>query len=410
MKRIVVFAYIILSIALSLILFLYAKSNLSLFEYRDGTLRIADFAYYAIVVREFWVGTIGSPYSFADALSALRLSISPEVQAVMPLAVSPQFMVLFAPFALLSRADLVVAYSLWGGMSLGLFIEAVCITYQLESRRKYVLLAAVICFGSFAFIYSLVTGQTAILGVGLLVALTLQDKRLTWSVRGVLAAILTIKIPYGVMAGFWLIGQRQLKESVLALLIIVLLFAVFAFQMDGSWLRDYADSFAIFSAAEIPPMLQEAFVFEKMNILRSVLSSYLSLFTALKITTTLLMLCLAAAFFAALKRRSLLALNLGLSGWLLFSPYLGMYEDLFLLVPVLVVFTRSSSSRSLPLAVTMLAALFIALNQGVLYENLSREICFVAKVICCGCSVAPFIGSTSHNTLIPRAAERTAGE
>lgn len=77
-----------------------------------------------------------------------------------------------------------------------------------------------------------------------------------------------------------------------------------------------------------------------------------------------------------------------------------MYEDLFL-VMLAVMFVTHPTKCKRPLIVTLcVVTLCVALNQGVLYPVIGREICFLSKLIFFVMATAQWLGSNTQITSV----------
>ena len=139
------------------------------------------------------------------------------------------------------------------------------------------------------------------------------------------------------------------------------------------WISDYKESLSLFFSDVKPPWLAPGFVAENMIIFSGAFGPILGPGPAAAISKLFLAASAAAASFLAIsifvsKRQaegSLFPFFLLISGYLLFTPYMGHYEDLLLLAPFAAAVTRWPRQMARPAGLIFVAAaLFIVLNRG----------------------------------------------
>lgn len=358
-----------------------ALGSEGLFKLSAGKLQILDFAYHWAIVRGFWWHDTGGISSAGALIAALTPLLGAPPPAVMPNPMSPTIVMVWLPLALLPIAWLREAYLLWLSFSIALCAAAFAMTFGLKCRRRQRFLAVIAVFFvavSPVFANGVILGQTTacVLGVLLLIVKGIHraekiSLRSDLLLAGALS-ILSVKLPY-LLIGVGLLGifhrWRAIFYGVALIILLVLIASVWA---DPGWLGEYvlvmqSYSRRDFSAGGFVWGDYGATTPTVTTMLRPVVSSqmlgFFSFGAAVGAAVVVAKLVLRPQ---PLDRGDVLLVGvITLVGtYLLFAPYLGSYEDLLLLLPVVVLYLVAGDPR---VRLLQNAALVVAL--GSLYSD-----------------------------------------
>lgn len=100
----------------------------------DGGFRVADFLFETRFTWAYWTGEIGSPYVPAEQARVLA-ELGSGGDVAVPFAMSPVSLVLLAPFAWLAEVDFVASYSAWVAVSFGALLLGLMAVYARLPRE-----------------------------------------------------------------------------------------------------------------------------------------------------------------------------------------------------------------------------------------------------------------------------------
>ena len=297
----------------------------------------------------------------------------------MPLGVTPLALLLWYPFAFFAQESLSVANTLWVSFSCAVFAFSaleLCVWF-LEKRRSafsffFVLLCVVLC--SHTLLSAVLLGQTSLLGLGALLLLFLEEQRaseegreLQLSLVLILFFALALKPTYLLLAAGFLFcfGYFRALGLSLSFLFVLLLFLLPRFGMRGGF--DYLHSLAVYTQA-IPIYYQDSIVPHTMNIFRTAFAPLLGEVVAARLSSLFFSLGVFGVFclrlFSQQSPRFLVLLLFFI--FLVFAPYLGAYEELFVL-GAFVLFLADERTPNLSLRTACYPlALILLLNHNLL--------------------------------------------
>ncbi len=300
---------------------------------------ILDFASHFNFARDFWAGERPqdvSAYSVANHLRITDEWAGAPMERALPFGYSPTMLLLLAPLVLFSHAAALAILNAMGVMA------AWWQTRPKRFRAGYGLLAFFTPLGMACFLL----GQTAILtGAGLLY---LFERSRSCSGRMVsretiLAATvlwaLTAKPPLALTAGAVLLGLRQWRPVLLAVVFTGVAAAALQPLMGPGWVDDYLQMLRTYNLVESDPAYAFAFAPHHMANLRGLLNTDFHVADDVASRVSLLVWMAALGVVAVAGRRLRLGRgglwSLGVLLYLLFCPHVSSMEVLqvCLLVP-----------------------------------------------------------------------------
>ncbi|MCB0340196.1 MAG: hypothetical protein KDD53_11360, partial [Bdellovibrionales bacterium] len=328
------------------------KDKINLVSTSNNQVVIQDFAYHIVVFRHFWNDKIADPYDHNSQIQALQEVTSSNIQAAMPIGVSPTALLVWYPFVRIANIDLMLAYSLWLGFSLTIFFTAFFNTVNgmssvAQSSKKRILatiLAITVLSDTFFSAVSL--GQTSILACGcfltILGALFVTDKE-NHSISTIISTVLlSLKPSYLAIALSCLILTRRWRTLFHVAIALSILIGGSFFLLPDGWATNYNENLSVYFSADPPSIYKNSIVRNLSNTLVGVFSlsnfSNVAMHVARVIyLTSIPLILIAHAKFkknetnGAKKSGPLFSsIVLVFLCSLIFAPYLGQYEDLLL--------------------------------------------------------------------------------
>lgn len=404
------------------VLFLFFNSyirnpdNVRIIDFRDGYVVITDIAYHFVLGKALWIDGLSTIYRFETQIWILSEFFNRNFNFAMPVGVTPMAFLLWLPFIVLYfLTDLTVGIAAWTACSLLTFMYATLSLLQLSfprSRRSrfFLLFLVLITCCSFTAVSALLLGQTSVIATGALMLLChellLQESR----GRGprpipllIYFMILALKPPYFLLATALLLIFSPWTTFLLLCGSLGLILAALTLQFGLAWPLDYMRSLALYSGGEIPAQYAQSVNFSMMTTFRSAFRDALGDNVAATIGTTLwlgstLVICAYLALThhtrPLRKKLDLLALMpLLIAMYLLFAPYVGAYEDLFLVCAVLFsgvigVEVLRADIKSLLIYISVI----VLFNHNILFEEKEMWALWLLKLAILGyitfCSIA----------------------
>lgn len=367
-----------LSTVLSVVYWWLFASRVELIRFQDGSLTISDFSYYAVLVRGFWFEGHRGFYNLADNIEVLKSLTSPDFRWVMPLAVTPSAVFVFAPFSWIAQTSIAWAQSIWVGMGLScLFLSGLSFFSSWKKNSQLRESSFIVIFGlllsSQVFFINLAQGQTSIFFLATLLFLAASgDRPLAWP-QFFACFFAGVKPAYLLFVLFLLLGLKNWRLVFLSLLQVAASVGVFTLLCGTGWLAEYQYTFSLFKMFPLPEQVASAFYFDGMNLFRTAFKGFIEERTAVEWSNRLLFLGL---FFSGLSLLRLIVLSIRgedqkkfhfltplyllMGCYFLFSPYIGTYEEILLSFPPLgaCVFRK----RPVPPLLFLGVLLFLALS------------------------------------------------
>ncbi len=385
---------------------------------------MGDFAYYYSITRAFWTGENLRVYAVETHIPVLSNLAGAPVTGAMPLAIMPTALLVWLPFTLISLQNFVWSYSAWLATALMLLLSGLRQAASLISntsapaaRRSAPLL--ILSLLSSTMITTLILGQSSVFAVGLLLILI---ARLSAHEKGaggsdvtdaLIVFLLSIKIHY-FLAGLALIaGFHRWRGLILASAAASAAAILLTLRLGTDWVYDYRNSLSVFLSGAPPDWIAPSFVPENMVLFTTAFSPILGPDTAFRIAATLFLIFIAVAAFSLLmglrisrpgRQASLAPFAWVAAAYLLFTPYMGHYEDL-LLIALYAAAAAASPRRLIKPASTGAAALFLffVLNRGLFPLSFPLWPFWSAKLIFIG------IMLNAHCGMPESAAEQSSG-
>jgi len=324
-----------------------------LYSLRGGVLVIQDFAFYFNSVVAFWLRGSTGLYSVRDVAQALRGLFGDAPSAVMPNALSPTGIIIWLPLVLVAGDAISLAYQIWMVLSLALFC------WLVSSSLSYVRLSSVrnaaICCGVFLSLLSNVAqksvmlGQSSFFAAGVLGLLALRLARREKSEPSalILACLLflsSLKLPYLIVCLGMLVVERGWRAIVLCAVFFVLCFIVGAVWASPEWMSGYGATIVRYALGRFSEggFFWDGFQSETLTwsrFARDLVSPEISSFVmwcgrAFGAVGLSVLFC--KGFRLTAPQRVNTSLRLLLGTYLIFSSYLGVYEQMLLVLCPLV--------------------------------------------------------------------------
>lgn len=317
----------------------------------EGTkLRIFDFAYHIHLVAQFWFGDLANPYDHDAQRRVLTELIGREWRQAMPIGICPSALLLWFPFAAVARYDLTLAHAAWLSGSVALLTATLCVACRNGAGRLPVLAGALllVSLASKTFLITVVLGQTSLVALSLLILLwRRQDFCIPKSelrvtvLDGVLLSLLSLKPTYLLVGTASLLLQRRVRAACIGLGFVMLETAVVLPKLGTAGFIDFLNALQIYSSGVVPSYYRDSIVLGTMVTFTSAVAESAPARTSLvfgiaRIVSIVgvgasIVFAVRASRTAALPRSLFICI---LGTVLLFSPYLGSYEDLLFLAGV----------------------------------------------------------------------------
>lgn len=378
-KRLILFIVLLLVLPAATLI-----RNHQLFFVRQESIGIQDFAYYMTVFSAFWSGKTNSIYDPNSQAKALSSLLGLQTAAPMPVAYSPSALLIYYPFILLSEHSLFTAYLFWVGVSLTLLVVALLPYLRKDEELKGLsryrsALYGIIAFYSSAMFSGVALGQTAILGLALCLLLfnmTKEPSRSRSLITDVLSAgtvlVLSIKLPYLAIGGLTLLLFARWRAIILTAAGGVILVVFGGLRFGWEWMLQFSDALSLYTRV-FPARYSLAAPLEAMTGFRWAFAEWLGDSLAQRIALIVylgsMLVCLLIFLRNSLARlvpssyygRAAFSILVGI--YLLFSPHANFYEDLLVLIPVLICSAGEGSQPSSNRGIIVTAlALVLVLN------------------------------------------------
>jgi hypothetical protein len=348
------------------LVFYIAPSNTELFFISGTNVEITDFAYHILLIKAFWFEGVGDIYRLQSQTRVLSLVAGREARRAMPIGVTPIAAIVWFPFAAIACLSLRLSNTLWVTSSLSLLLAAM---WRMDKTAhagvgrpthplEFILKAA--CLSSSAMLAALLLGQTSVVGAG--------------------ALLLAIKPTYFFLGIAFLVISGCLTAAVGVVLQTSLLLLLLTLRMGWRWPLDYLASLALYVSASVPGAYAGIHL-STMNVFRTAFRGLLRdqvlvLISSTIVAVTTIGLCAAGMLnskpsrevhpSAAVVSNPPRAFILLISVFLLFSTYLGLYEEILLITTLGIArLTGVRMDRFTIASLAYLAAVALTLNIGV---------------------------------------------
>jgi hypothetical protein len=385
-----------------LIGFLPLAIKLSPLMYFDGAgqFRISDFAHYHTICRAFWTGENNRLYQASSQLPVLSHAAGGPVSGAMPLAILPTALLIWFPFLIIPSALITWAYAAWIATSLTVLLPQIKNLVKFTAARSpgaaRLSVVLLVFFLSSTFTTTVALGQTSLFALGLLLALifklTSEEESSASHSSGIFVPglaslavdcailfLLSIKLHYLIAAVVLLVSFRRIRSIAIGGALIGSTIGLLTLRLGLGWIEDYRQSLSIFFSETPPAWIASAFAREKMVIFLSAFGPFTGRNAALGIAQASYGICaiISALIIFTIVRsdsRSKLARTgpfiIMVSAYLLFTPYMGHYEDLLLLAPLAAAATSAPKRLFAPIKTIVLAfALFFVLNHDIMQST-----------------------------------------
>ena len=368
---------------------------------------VQDYAYHIIVTKYFWLETYGNIYEPGFQLDALSAHMDKQVIFAMPVGIMPPALLLWLPFAYIADYSLPLSYLLWLAFSIAILLSALwqsCryIQPSLPHHSLPITLSILTLLSSVSFA-AVFLGQTSILAAGVLSLLIHQVRcgkqkgRTSWGII-VLVLFSSMKPQYLIIALGILIIYDVWRELFYSLTTIILLFIILTPMLTKKWILSYWQTIQMYTSGSFPDIYDWSIVPEGMNTLRSAVivcmpdeltACYSALIVAIIYTGIGGAVILRKIGYSAcrpIKRQQLVILLI--TGYLLFSPYSGGYEDL-LMIPVFIAVLLTSYTPKLahPVSIVIVCALLCTFFYPVPVFHNARWFFFMCKALVLGAMI-----------------------
>lgn len=323
----------------------------------NQNLKIIDIAYYFSVTDWFWQNPVSDIYKIATQQDIMKHLLKREQLQVMPVNISPFALLILAPFSLAWRYGMQIGYFLWIFFNLNFFCLSLLMMME-RVRRNYknifFPLFLVICLflTSEAFFETIVSGQTSLLAISCLIFLTcylleIEVRQFDMFKIAGLMLVLAIKPQYALFGVAALVFFGRYKEILLFSFGLFVFSLVIYYRSSFDLFYSYLETLQLYSLVKLPDEYREIFadrVIYRMNIFSVAFRELIENSLLKKIN--LLMFFASSLFSFVLPylindkdkkgnfETRLLQLLVLISSYLLFSPHLGYYEEVFLFFAV----------------------------------------------------------------------------
>jgi len=314
---------------------------------------IQDLAYYISMAHYFAQSPNGDCYSLEFRENAAAMALGRPASEPVPYLWSPHSLLVLSPFSYLFPDHLRLAHALWVSFAIGIVILA-----TLLSKSVLAELLVSLSLITPNLIGGLSLGQPSLLVSFLVFWLASSAQIGPFAIIGA-GMFLGLKVPYLLLGALTLVAQRRIRS-------LILLFS--GPIVGGTILAGISGKNLWISFAKALMGIQSKGSTEPYKIIPSLMSNLTGAFSeafdtsSLQIVSligffTLQGLSLLCAVYGEGKSRVLLTLIFSTFGILLFSPYLGWYEEV-LVIPLLLL-SLSSLSRTQLYAISTLTLLIL---------------------------------------------------
>lgn len=351
-----------------------------------GNGRMQDFSYYMTFISRFWFEGPRNFYAFSEQQKVVSEIFGFPSDTAMPLVWTPSAFVTFLPIASIFRVSSMGASILWLGASILVFLAGLWpyLKRHASSPRSALVAIGIAC----AVVISNVTlrtialSQSSLFALGVFLILLECDFRNRPIVAAGLLLLLSLKPLYFVPASILLISRKNVRAVVLgiALSTAASIFVLTRMGMDS--VSSYLETLRLFASSEIPIHYFYAFPFGEISTFSAVFSPICGATLAYSLSAMfLLVFVLGALLVACWGKERYRAFLLSLAAFLLFSPYLGVYEDILLCCVAMIFLASERGAKEKVLIVVLL--LFV-LNP---VFGVSRMAIFLAKSTLFACTL-----------------------
>ena len=373
-------------------LFLHLSLLHPLMSYANGELVVNDFAYHLLLVKHFWIGR-ADVYQPSVQLQALSNYFLEPVSFSMPVGMTPTVLLLWLPFIAFGKNYLTVGYTLWMTTSLLLFGYGIYRTWIMLSCRRSFLIVTMLIFASSACLgRANTTGQTTLFAVSLLLLLfyLLEARiggRLSLGIVAVLM-LLTIKPYYFLIGAPLAIISGCFMEIGVAVTIVLVVYAFLSLYAHTNLIASYLSGLAAYDQVSFFPQYNGAVNLGSADTLRGLLlplyGEHVSFIVcdAAMIASLLLTLIVSYGLKHENRRAAKRICLVGMTGAvLLFSPFLGSYENI-LIIPAFyfVAFGAGPQKLSTLYFLALSLLLFLVLNSAAIVTKETVILLIFAKV------------------------------
>lgn len=362
-------------------------------DYTGGVLRMPDLYVYLGSVARFW-GTHGNIYADEFELSVFRRLSGPEMLAIMPFTLAPPAVSFLLPFAVAFHSSPMLAYIFWQVASLSIFILGLKIACPSRTPLKQLALCvscSIILFST-AGLHALVLGQTSLMALGLtmmLIPARVSEKRRRSVLSDALILAFSAIKPFYFAVGLIALLTRQRYLSAALGILLASIAAVPVLTTLEPTIASYFELMRIYSSGEMLARYQKIFHVESICTFATAFTGALGETTAFQLSSILCPLGLLAAIICAaipLLKEKLIPtfdpIHLGIVAYLLFVSYAGIYEDVYLLIP-LIGMTNAVGRGRISIPTFTLAAFFAfaLMNAPIFLTELNTPALWFARFV-----------------------------
>lgn len=327
--------------------------RVDLFSYRNGKFRTLDFPYHVVLTKALWFDGQEQIYTYPAHRRVISDYLERDFPWAMPIGVFPIAFIVWFPFALVARASLPWANSLWVAFSCGVLAFGL-----LRTARRIRLAGAAFPLTFFVLMYAccisplgratVLLGQTSFVAIGALLTLAVEIPEAAREDRHprvptVLACVFLcgLKPPYLLLAGGMLFAHRRYRECAYAAGFSLFLLAALTPVLGPSWITDYRDMLEMYRTENFPREYAWSVVPQMQVTFRKAFGGMFGVENARAAAAFVLY---AGTFLLALGAllKTKIPLLRNASPWhfflcfvalyLLFAPYVGPHEDMLIVV------------------------------------------------------------------------------
>lgn len=367
----------------------------------ENTAVVTDYHYYMILLSALATGEIDNPYAYSEQRTALETRLGITLNSVMPLGLSPSALVILRPLATVYQRAPLFSNTLWTYLSLALLVCGALALHNAFRRTfapLFFLLLVAPFLLSYNFALNIFIGQTALAAAGCLLLLTVHASREGTNTTGLIVtvlcvAFLSIKITYLALAFSILLAAGRYRYAAASAAAVATLTAGAALLHGPAPIVSWVEQLLVFGSDTIPAHYQMAFNPETYLTLVSSLGTFAPPAHLNLLSKTLLVISVPLVILSARlgpadtitsgERDSRFALHIVLLFMLHLCcfPYLGGYEDLLIMVPILFVcMARQQPCGELALVVPLLITASLTSNKFFLVGHVPFWSLFAVKL------------------------------
>ena len=341
-------------------------------------LRIQDFAYY-LELTKYWWHSPGNIYQLDYQIQLYSQLFGTVIDRPMPVMWSPAILLVFSPLALLSFASIETAHIFW--VSLSIFVALFSLSII---KGKFTPIISVLFLTPIA-LNTAIFGQISILACAIYCLLVngFAKTKIGWHVIGLI--ILAIKPTFLAPAFVILLARKQYHVLLSFGLLLIGWFLLVEVRSGFGVINTYVNVLSMFSQEVIKAPYNLSFD-PNINVNSLMfLKPYIGWDTSYLISVTLFILFqLTAVFIAVFSGDTIRAPQsffLSMSGYLLFSPYLGWYEELLLMPLVLYVVFNPQNEKHTYVNILIFTIFITILFRQIEVTPMQLSVYFVLRVI-----------------------------